>query len=96
MTYRSPTPIALEVPAPRGPSVRADERRVADRRAAHRGPSGVEAEVAVAVALARSAELACFDDLYRRDFHLAMWLTIATMAVYAYDVLLLTGQLTVR
>lgn len=89
MLAPSATPVAAGLPAPREGL---PERRACDRRADDRAG---ESAATVAVALARSAELECFDNLYRRDFHVVMWLTISTAVIYGYDLMLLSGRLTV-
>lgn len=123
MTSRTAPPVDLKVPAPRGVSVREDERRDGDRRVTQHITAEAavlperrngerrradrrfdslrtsvttveEREAAIAVAFARKAELECFDAICHRDFHVILWLTMTMAAIYAYDLLLLTGRLT--
>lgn len=104
MTSRVAPPIVFDVPAPRSTTVRVERRRSGERRRADRRfdslrssiSTAEEREAAIAVALARSAELECFDSLHRRNVHVMLWLGLTATAVYAYDVLLLTGRLTLR
>lgn len=101
MTSQSAPAAELTVPAPRDLDVRGGPRRLGDEpHRADRRYAGLreavlrveEREALAAAALSRPAELECFDHLYRRDFHLVLWLLLVTVAVYGYDVLLLTGR----
>lgn len=79
------------------PERRNGERRRTDRRfdSLRTGiETAEEREAALAIALARRADLECFEATARRDFHVLLWLTITAASIYTYDLLLLTGRLT--
>lgn len=83
---------AAVLPERRNGERRRDDRRFDSLRTSIAAEE--EREAAVAIALARSADRDCFEAIYRRDLRVMLWLTLTATAVYSYDLLLLTGRLT--